>query len=405
MKKIRNIKIFRTIIQIISFIVFPGLISLVFLSLKASIVDLWIGNYTTLFSDSLIFILITFLTMIFGRFFCGFICIFGSYNDWINIIGKKVFKINYKVNKTVDKYLKYIKYIILIFLIFFVWSSAINIPSGINPWDTYMQLYNLPLILSSYMIGLVLLIIITIGNLFIERFFCRYFCPLGATFSLFSRMRIIRIYKPKTNCGPCKACSLKCSMGIDLNDTEEVNSGECIQCFNCVSICPKNNAKVRISNKVINEYVISLVALGVIGGSYYGSTKINLDNSTDNSIISNTSTNTNIDNQTTIDNTNDTTTTITSSAKYIDGTYTGTGTGYRPNLKLSVTIKDDQIVSIEVVSNNETSNFFSRAWSKIKSAILSSQTTNVDTVSGATRSSNGIIEAVNDALSKASISN
>ena len=90
-------------------------------------------------------------------------------------------------------------------------------------------------------------------------------------------------------------------------------------------------------------------------------------------------------------------------AAYKDGTYYGTGTGFGGSLKVQVDISGGKIVSIKVLENNDGSTYISKASSLIN-AIISSQSTNVDTVSGATYSSVGIIQAVRDALSQAAVS-
>ena len=80
-----------------------------------------------------------------------------------------------------------------------------------------------------------------------------------------------------------------------------------------------------------------------------------------------------------------------------DGVYKGTGTGYAGNITVSVQIKDKQIVSIDILSSSDDEAFFSRAKAVIDK-IIEGQTLDVDTVSGATFSSRGIISAVKNAL-------
>ena len=87
--------------------------------------------------------------------------------------------------------------------------------------------------------------------------------------------------------------------------------------------------------------------------------------------------------------------------KYVDGTYEGTSSGYASNLKVQVLISSGQITDVQVVSHNETPGFFERAIETVPAEIIQSQSTNVDTASGATYTSIGIINAVNDALSSA----
>lgn len=86
---------------------------------------------------------------------------------------------------------------------------------------------------------------------------------------------------------------------------------------------------------------------------------------------------------------------------YKNGTYTGEGQGFGGTITVEVTLQDDEITDIQVASApGEDSAYLSQGKGVI-SSILSEQSTDVDTVSGATFSSTGIINAVNDALGKA----
>ena len=94
---------------------------------------------------------------------------------------------------------------------------------------------------------------------------------------------------------------------------------------------------------------------------------------------------------------------IEDASSYKDGTYYGTGTGFGGTMKVQVDISGGKIAAIQILENNDGSEYISKA-SSIINAIISSQSTNVDTVSGATYSSVGIIQAVRDALSQAMVS-
>ena len=86
---------------------------------------------------------------------------------------------------------------------------------------------------------------------------------------------------------------------------------------------------------------------------------------------------------------------------YTDGTYTGSGTGFGGTITVQVTVSNHKIVSINILdASSETASYFANAQGVI-SRIISSQSPNVDAVSGATYSSNGIISAVQNALSQA----
>ncbi|KXB69925.1 FMN-binding protein [Peptostreptococcus anaerobius] len=88
------------------------------------------------------------------------------------------------------------------------------------------------------------------------------------------------------------------------------------------------------------------------------------------------------------------------SGKLKDGKYEGTGTGFKSTIKVEVEVKGGKIKSIKVIENGDDHDYFEKAKTLMQS-IISKQTTKVDSVSGATFSSNGIKSAVRSALKKA----
>ncbi|MBQ9014531.1 MAG: FMN-binding protein [Firmicutes bacterium] len=91
---------------------------------------------------------------------------------------------------------------------------------------------------------------------------------------------------------------------------------------------------------------------------------------------------------------------VSESGNYTDGVYYGSATGFKSTIKVKVVIKDGKIASIDVVSHGDDAAYFNRAKALLGRIVLK-QTTNVDTVSGATYSSTGLIKAVRNALAKA----
>lgn len=378
-KKTATTQLIRHVIQLAAFILLPGLFISTFSAIRDVYTALIKGSFSfSAQAESLLALLAVFpITILWGRFFCGFLCSFGAMGDLLWALSRKIFKKPLKVDPKADSRLKLLKYLVLVLIVIFIWTLAVPVSSTMNPWTIFGMYASLSGWSSTtYLLsfGTFLLLLIMIGSVLIERFFCRYLCPLGAIFALTSKFRLFRIKKPREKCGNCRLCTWKCSMGINLDQQDVITSGECIDCFACVDICPRKNAKT-----VPAPAVAGTMAAFATTGLYYAG----------NLLSRNLSGNTEIP-----------TAIIDSSAvgSYQDGVYTGTGTGFKGSTTVQVTVENGNISDITVLSSGDDEEFFSRAKNTIISEILSQQSTQVDTVSGATFSSNGIIEAVANAL-------
>ncbi|MGV8980807.1 4Fe-4S binding protein [Clostridium sp.] len=389
-KKIKKIQIFRLTIQLFLLALSPGLFILAFSGFKSIYQMIIKGdfNFIGAFPSLIEFITAIIITVLFGRFFCGWICAFGTYNDLVHLLSKNVFKIKFKVNEKVDEVLRYVKYLVLLLLIVFVWTMGSKVLDSASPWDAFAQITDFPQVLSDYTIGVVMLFLITIGALFVERFFCRYLCPLGAVFNIFSRIGILKIKKPTDKCGNCRVCTNNCAMGLPLYKVESVCGGDCINCLKCVENCPRNNTKVNVLGEDIAPELASSVAIAAMVGLY-------AINNVGSSVLAKSA-------LSAATSTTVSASTNNTSQKYTDGTYRGTGTGFKGGTtEISVTVENNKITNVETVSSEDTPRFYDGAESRIISEIISAQSTSVDTVSGATYSSEGIISAAQDALSQA----
>ena len=217
-------------------------------------------SWNTLLSDPLLIVLMSYVIVTFfvwGRgVFCGWLCPFGALQELIANIGK-FFKI--KQIKIPEKYNKAslnIKYIILLtlFVTCFIAPSFLNLGSEIEPFKTAISMkFNREWY---YVIYAVLLLAI---GLFIERFFCRFICPLGAFMAIGGKLRIFNSFlKRRNECGsPCKLCSNECPIDA-IEKNGKINMNECFYCLDCQSLyyndhkCPplvivrKKNAKITI---------------------------------------------------------------------------------------------------------------------------------------------------------------
>ena len=390
-KKINLTQIIRHVIQILAFILMPGLFYSVYLAFKNIYVSIVSGSFewASAAPDIALLLAIIPVTVIWGRFFCGYLCSFGAMGELIYWIASKIRRKNPVIPEQADKILKYVKYVVLAFLFIFVWNLGIAIDSGLNPLNVF-GLISRPAELASFKallsVGGILLLLIMAGSVFIERFFCRYFCPVGAIFSLVSVFRLFKIKRETGKCSGCGACDRKCAMGIKVSgegkSSGKVRSGECIDCMKCVKTCPYKALSAN-PNAAVSGTAAALLMTGLYcAGNIVSDKIVSASRNTADYVLK-------------AENENNT---ETGAVALKDGVYEGTGTGFRGTTKVTVTVSNGKISDIELVSKQDDDRFFDNAWSGVIASILKSQSTDVSTVSGATFSSRGIIEAVSNAL-------
>ena len=190
------------------------------------------------------------LSFLFGPIICGFICPFGTLQDLVAKIGKKIFKNKYNkfIPKKIDNKLKFLRYISLIATIILTATSSIAILEMINPYHGFLSLFNR----NFNTLSIVTLSLVVILALFIHRPWCRYLCPYGAYLGVFNKIKVFRIVRNKSTCIGCKKCSKSCPVGIDVHEKEEIRDLSCISCLECVDekICPKKET-ISVTSKDI----------------------------------------------------------------------------------------------------------------------------------------------------------
>ena len=385
-KKFSLTQIIRHCIQLAGFLLFPGLFLSVYSAFKNIYISAVAGTFTWAANgpELLLIIAVVLVTVLLGRFFCGYLCSFGALGDLIYAVSGKFMKHRRLPGRKLDRIMKWGKYIILLGLFIFVWNLGVVISNDINPIYVFGMLSRpttTEALTSAISIGGLLLLIIMIGSTFVERFFCRYLCPAGAILSVLSLLRIFRIRRNTETCVSCSACSHKCSMGVEVDQGKRVASGECINCMRCIPACPKESLSTNAA-----PVMAGTAAAAMITGLYYVGT-IRQESIT------------------TASASNQISASAPTQGKYTDGSYSGSAQGFRGAVQVSVTVENGYISDIEILSYKDDRQYFSRAESQIISSILSSQDTNVATVSGATFSSKGIINAVSNALATAGNNN
>jgi MauM/NapG family ferredoxin protein len=238
----------------------------------------WLGGHVV--ASALLFSLITLITaVLFGRWFCGWICPFGALNNlFTSMRGSKRKERLKEASYSGRQKTKY--YILLIVLAgsffganiagwldpfsflyrsfatavfpvvnagvqgIFDWFYNVN-PIGAaaitEPVYRVLRLHFLTLAQSHYYWGILIGILfgaIIALNFYRARFWCRYLCPLGGLLGIVGKNPVVRIMVNADKCKDCLECAMDCQGGAEPQSQEGWRTAECLFCWNCYSACP-----------------------------------------------------------------------------------------------------------------------------------------------------------------------
>ena len=224
-------------------------------------------NIQKIFSGTMtLFFLTLFLALVLGRTFCGNICPFGAVFEFTGkLTSKKI-----SVEKKLDSILRTMKYLVLIGITLMAWRYQTLWISEYDPSAAFSHIWEGMSVFQEAPIGATLLVIILLASLVVERFFCKYLCPAGALYGLFSKVAVLKIHRA-VDCYQCGKCSAACPQNIDIMQTEIVADPECIACGRCIDSCPKPGEFLRFSwlGKTIKPVWVTVITLLFFFGSLF----------------------------------------------------------------------------------------------------------------------------------------
>ena len=201
------------------------------------------------------------LTIILGRFFCGWLCPFGAIHQFVGYLANRKKTTAQKISLNKYRKAQAIKYFILIVLLFMAAfpSIAATLQTGLlDPLPLVSRSFNLLLLpifdrsvnfvsvsarfYEGAWLIMALCLTAVLLNLVIPRFYCRFVCPLGALFGVISRFAVWRIGRKKGDCTDCKLCEKSCEGGCEPwppagEPRGKIRISECVLCFNCLDDC------------------------------------------------------------------------------------------------------------------------------------------------------------------------
>ncbi len=188
--------------------------------------------------------------------YCGWLCPFGALQELTNQIARKLHVPQWTLPWGLHERLWPIKYMIFLGL-FGVSLMSVEQAEHLAEIEPFKTAIILKFIRAWPFVAYAAALLV--AGLFVERFYCRYLCPLGAALAIPARIRMFDWLKRYHECGnPCQTCSNQCPVQA-IHRTGEINPNECINCLHCQvlyqseSVCPvvikkmKSRAKLAAS--------------------------------------------------------------------------------------------------------------------------------------------------------------
>jgi len=189
------------------------------------------------------------LSLLVGRAFCGWICPIGTLQDiltgWARRLSgdkkkprrgiKSTARYPIQVPQKVDHWLRYLKYLVLVGVLI---ASTMMVYPPLWEFCPARALFSFqlttPLLWS-------VLITFVITSVLVQRFWCKYLCPLGALLAISNKIAPLRIVIDQDRCTSCHRCEADCPVDI-APIPENMRSLECVQCLECIETCARPDA-------------------------------------------------------------------------------------------------------------------------------------------------------------------
>jgi NosR/NirI family transcriptional regulator, nitrous oxide reductase regulator len=202
-------------------------------------------NWERFLMEPLIFILWSYVAialLYWGRgVFCGWLCPFGALQELLNRAARAVRIPQLQLPFALTERLWTVKYAVFLALLALSLHAmtAATLLAEVEPFKTAITLsFNRSWPYVAYALAL-----LGIG-LFVQRFYCRYLCPLGAALAIPARLSLFRWLKRRPQCGrECRICAVHCPVQA-IHPSGEINPNECIYCLGCQmnyfddTVCP-----------------------------------------------------------------------------------------------------------------------------------------------------------------------
>jgi polyferredoxin len=193
-----------------------------------------------------LFLLLAFLAIswIFRKAFCGWLCPIGTISESLWRLGRRIFRRNFHLPRSLDTALRSPKYVLLgLFLYAVVVMPVPAIRAFLEgPYGVIDDVKMLNFFRFIGLSGAIVMLALTAASLFIQNFWCRYLCPYGALMGVVSTASPIAIRRDAGLCIDCAKCAHACPAALPVDRLVAIRSAECTVCLECVAACPAAGA-------------------------------------------------------------------------------------------------------------------------------------------------------------------
>ena len=182
------------------------------------------------------------VSLVAGRAFCGWMCPLGTMQDmlagWARRLSGGKRRIRGKRSKArfpvqvpakLDHWARYLKYLVLAGVLLASTMTVYPPLYDFCPARAVFGLHWTPLLASVF-------VTFVVTSMLVQRFWCKYLCPLGALLSIFNKFAPLRIHIDDQRCTLCHRCDVDCPMALTPVQ-DNMRSLECIQCMECLETC------------------------------------------------------------------------------------------------------------------------------------------------------------------------
>lgn len=259
--------------------------------------------------------------VLFSKLFCAYICPIGTVQDLLTKLRKKlgIKGFNIKSQSVTDKVLRVFKYILVFWIFYMTMTSSELFCKNLDPYYAVATGFKGEITL---WMSLTTLLLVVIGGFFINNFWCRYICPLGAisnslkfwvwiiaVFGVYyllgvlgvhvpwpyllgafclvgylleifhgkPKLQVLSIYKDQASCTNCELCTKNCPYSIDVAGCKapRVTAVDCTLCGDCIAVCAPGSLQVGVCKKPKNKFwkyvpallTVIIVAVGIWAGT------------------------------------------------------------------------------------------------------------------------------------------